>query len=725
MSGWDYTELSPPLDDTRVDNIASQVGVIDRLPPLRTDLSDDEMVKNIQMRVQDSVTYYNNPDGFNLNEARQENKRLVIGKQVDVSKLYRFQVPYVENEIFVAQETMIAYLTAQQPQPEVYPAQDGIQSKKFAIDLEKALTAHSQKFQLQKLLDQSLRNLFTQRVAYLKLYYDQKHGKGGEIVPEVIDSDLVIIDKNAKQDHNPEWICHIQKWSFDELIYRFPDKEDDIRKVLGVGAADQHQDTNMVVVREFWFTHYTHGKPEEAVCWITESLVLDCIENPNWLYHGKNFLDCPIKPFIPLNYINDGNHWIDQTTPVEQAAVLQQLLNKRGRQIMENADKANGLLVVSTGSGLTKDDLMNITGDPNQKVLIKSNGQPIGDLVYNVPGHDLPSYVMDDKIDQRNTLFNIFGMPPAPGQDQNDKTLGQALMMKNQANGRQDLITRAIDNFMYKYFNLLVQMMLVWYTDKHFFVYNGGDGNFDYITIHRNLFEDGMAVSVKSGTSLPFDKSRQEAVALQLAKMDMIDPYNLYRDLHMDNIQKRYDAWFKWKTAPQELARDAEDEEAETEAFVQFVEIMGGKKAKVTEDATKEHILSHRKQMLSDKFIKGKPSDQKAFIEHIEKELQSLELRTSLDLMSNQNPELLEPTNPITPLDQLQQMQPQQPPMPGQPPAGPPGQPPMQPPMGPQMGTPPAPPTPLGNTNPEAGVGMMNPGSSNGQPPNPSLLSSI
>lgn len=704
MSGWDYTELSPPLDDTRVDNISSQVGVIDRLPPLRTDLDDGQLVHNIQLRVQDSEDYYNNPDGFNLNEARQENKRLVIGKQVDVTKLYRFQVPYVENEIFVAQETLIAYLTAQEPQPEVYPAQDNMQSKKFAIDLEKALTAHSQKFQITKLLDQSLRNLFTQRVAYIKLYFDPHKGKG-EVVPEVIDSELIVVDKNAKQDQNPEWICHVQKWSVDELLFRFPEKESEIRKELGLDAENLQIDTNMVVVREFWFTHYTNGKPEEAVCWAMGNLLLDCIENPNWLYHGKNFLDSPVKPFIPINYINDGSHWVDSTTPVEQAAILQQLLNKRGRQIMENADKANGLLVVSTGSGLSKDDLMNMTGDPNQKVLIKTNGQPINELVYNVPGHDLPSYVMDDKLDQRQTLFNIFGMPPQMNQqDQNNKTLGEALMAKSDATGRQDLIARSIDNFMYKYFNFLVQMMLVWYTDKHFFVYNGGDGDFDYITIHRDLFEEGMAVSVKSGTTLPFDKSRQEAVALQLAKMEMIDPYNLYRDLHMDNAQKRYDAWFKWKTAPDQLARDNEDEEAETAAYVEFIELLGGKDVKPSEEANRDHILTHRKQMLTDKFLTAPAKIQKKIIDLIDKELQSLELRTSLDLMSSENPEMLNPANPIPPPQALQQ--------PPQQPMGPPGQPPM-------------PNTPLTNTNPTAGVGMMTPTSSNGQPPNPAILPSI
>jgi len=698
MPGWDYQELSPPLNDTRVDAISHQIGVIDELPILTLDAPDEILVDDLYKRIQDSQAYWDKADGFNLNEARQENKRLHNGQQINTSRLYRFQVPYVENEIFVATETIIAYLTSQQPQPEVYPSQDNIQARKFATDLEKALTAHSEKFELSRKMEASVRNLLLKRVGLLKLRFDPNFGEHGEIIPEIIDPEMVVIDKNAVQDGNPAFISHTLKFSVEELVARFPDKKEEIYKDLGFGKDATARMTDIVTVREVWFTHYDNGEAEEAVIWLMDHIVLDKMKNPNWLYNHFNFLDTPKKPFIPLNYVNDGSHWIDFTTPVEQAANIQNILNKRGRQIMESADKANGILVISTDSGLTKDDAQNLTGDPNQKLIIKTAGQPVNSLIYNVPGRDLPSYVIDDKLDARQTIHNLMGTPPQmTGNDtggSSNKTLGETLMMKNQATGRQDLIVRAIDAFMYKYFNMLVQMMLVWYTEKHFFVYNGGDGDFDYITLHRDLIKKGMQVSVKSGTTLPFDKSRQEAVALQLAKMQMIDPYNLYRDLHMDRAQKRYDAWFKWKTNPQALARDVEDEDAETKAYVEFMEVMAGKKVEPAEDASKEHVLSHRKQMLTDEFMNGDVKNQKAFLDLIDKELQGLELRTSLDMMSSMSPELLNPKVPIQP------PQPPQPPMPmpGQQPPGQPGQPPAQPPQGPPGMTPPppAPSAPMG-----------------------------
>lgn len=655
MSGWDYNQVSNPLEDTRVDNIQQESGVIDQMPVLSIDLPDTDIIRNLDARIDDANSYWNDTEGFNLEQARNQNVRLHIGRQVDTTHLYRFQTPYVENEIFVATETIVSYLTAQQPQPEVYPAQNTDRSKKLAVDLEKTLMAHSQRFEINRKLEVAVRNLLLKRIGILKFRFDPNYGDNGEIIPEVIDPQHVIVDKNAGMGDNPAFICHVLKMSVEEACARFPKKKEEIFKALGIVRGTPKQMSQELAVREVWLTHYDKkGKPQEAVVWYFEKTVLDKCKNPNWLYSSNsNFLQTPLKPFIPLNYVNDGTHWIDMTTPVEQAANMQYVLNKRGRQIMENADKANGTLVISTDSGLTKDDAQNLTGDPNQKLIIKTAGMPARDLVYQVPPHDLPSYVLQDKYDQRNTIHSIMGTPSeftgSANDNQDAETLGQSMMAKNQAAGRQDLIARAIDSFMDRYFQFLVQMMVVWYDSDHYFVYNGGDGEFDYVTMKRDLIEDGMAVCVKSGTTLPFDKSRQEAIALQLAKMGMISPLDLYHDLHMDNVQKRYDNWYKWKTDPQALARDAADAMDDSEAYVDYIEILNGRPCKPREDATTEHILTHRKQMLSDTFLKADYKLQKAFIDHIQAEISSLELRQALDAMSTQGIQALDPAVPIQP----------------------------------------------------------------------------
>lgn len=720
MAGWDYEQISPPLDDMRVDDIAHQYDLLDTLPSLDLDISDSQIISNLNARIEDAQSYWDKPEGFNLRESRNENTRLHLGKQVDVTHLYRFQVPYVENEIFVGEEAIVAYLTAQNPQPEVSPAQDSSRSKIFAADLEKYMMAHSQQFYLNRLLEASVRNLLNKRLGVIKLEFDPDYGKYGDIVPKVIDPEHLIIDKNAPMGENPAFICHVMKMSVEEMCFKWPTKKKEIFEALGIVRGTSKQMSQEVAIRQVWVTHYDNGTPQEGCVTYFSKVVLSKYKNPNWLYAegNKNFLEMPLKPFIPLNYINYGQHWIDVTTPIEQAANMQNILNKRGRQIMENADKANGMLVISTDSGLTKDDAQNLTGDPNQKLIIATKGQPVSQLVYQVPPHDLPAYVIADKQDQRTVIHAILGTPSqftgsATGEHGESDTLGQAMMMKNQASGRQDLIVRAIDNFMDRYFKFLAQMMVVWYDKNHTMVYNGGDGDFDYITMRRDLFEDGIAVNVKSGTTLPFDKGRQEAVALNLAKMGMISPLDLFRDLHMDNPQKRYDNWFKWKTNPESLARDANDAMDESTAYIDYIEIMEGSGAKPRDDAKMEHVLTHRKQMITDEFLKAPKKKQEALADHVQKEVNSLLLRTMLDEMSQapgtQGEENMNPQTPIQPPPP-----PMPPAMPGAMPGAPMGMPP------PPGGMPPMVPGPP--MSPQGVLGV-NPGNPAMPPPgNPAAL---
>lgn len=657
----DYEQIAQPYQDARVDNLRREDGTIDTFPAIDTSIPARQLIKNINDRIEDSVNYWDDMQGYNLRYARAQSFRMVIGKQIDTSKLYRYQIPYIDNEIHIAIDAIISYVCAQEPRPEVYPADNSDEAKILSRDLEKALSAHSHLMDLQQKLEQAVFNLLIKRVGILKLYFDPEYGNKGEIVVESLDPDWVIVDKNVKEKGNPQWICEIHKNSLEELISRFPNKKNELMDILSVKRGTPRQMSQEVVWREVWATVYNKkNEPEEWVFMFCKDIMLDMFPNPNWLYNGnggklKNFLQAPMKPYIPFNYLNDGSHWIDQTTPTEQAYSMQDVLNKRGRQIMENADTANGFLVFSTDA-VTNDDVENLTGDPNQRLTINTLGRPITEFVTQIPPHMLPDYVMDDKIDARSTLHSLMGTPAQfTGTNQSeagkDQTLGEAVMIKNQAQGRQDRLVRAVERSASIYFNFLAQMMAVHYDDKHWFVYNGGDGDYDRIVMTRNMIDSGMQVSVRAGTTLPFDKAQRQSIALNLAKMGAISILDLYKDLGMDNPQQRYDNWMKFKTAPQELARDAFNEMEDQEAYVEYIEILDGnyRSVKPKEDASVEHILSHRKQMITEKFLTADRDRQKKMVEIVEKEADSLEARQQLDQLSQGGAQALNPVNPPMP----------------------------------------------------------------------------
>lgn len=634
----------------------NETGLIDSFPLISTTIKARQLIRNIRQRMEDSTGYWDNSEGYNLRYARAQSFRMVIGKQIDISKLYRYQIPYIDNEIHIAVDAIISYVCSQQPRPEVLPSEDTPEARIIAQDLEKALVAHSEKVNLQRVFEQTVFNLLIKRVGIIKAYYDPDWGKEGEIRVETVNPDWVIVDKNVKEGENPAFIAEIHKDSVEGLIGRFPNKKDEILDTCSIKKGTIRQMSGEVVWHEVWATVYNkRNEAEEWVFCFINDVMLDMFKNPNW-YWGvegkyKNFLDAPMKPYIPLNYLNDGSHWIDQTTPVEQAYSMQDVLNKRGRQIMENADTANGFLVFAAEQ-VTRDDVEALTGDPNQKLTINTEGRPLSELVMQIQPHMLPNYVLDDKIDARSTIHSLIGTPSQfTGTNQSeagkDQTLGEAIMIKNQAQGRQDRIVRAVERTAKTYFNFIIQLMAVHYTDKHWFVYNSGNGDFDRIVITRGMIDKGMEIQVGSGTTLPFDKAQRQNVAMALNKTDSISMLDLYKDLGMDNPQQRYDNWTKFKTAPQELARDSDNQLEDDEAYVEFIELMAGKKVEPKQDASVSHLLTHKKQMLTEKFIKADRKIQKRFMDNFEKELSIAELIQQLDQESQQGLQALDINAPI------------------------------------------------------------------------------
>jgi hypothetical protein len=288
-------------------------------------------------------------------------------------------------------------------------------------------------------------------------------------------------------------------------------------------------------------------------------------------------------------------------------------------------------------------------------------------------------------------------------------------MIKNQASGRQDKIVRSVDYAMNKYFQLLAQMMTVWYTEPHYATVNGGDGKLDFIEMHKNKIEKGMLVKVQSGTTLPFDKARQESVAVNLLKMGVISPYDGYKLLHMDDPQQLYDNFMKWKSDPSQLAMDIATNDADADAVVDWTELMSGRVPEDRDDPTKEYIEEMRKLLITDEFMDSKKKIQNNVIKFINKAVDKFELQSELHELSGapEEPQPLPPQVLATGVPQIQLPMPQ---MPGIPPQGMPQAMPPQP-----MGQPPVPPSPMQAIMQQPAPGGVPPVPPSGAPAQPSV----
>jgi hypothetical protein len=641
-----------PLSDPAVDDFTHQDGVIDTFPTLDLDLPDTQIIQTLHGRIESSISYWNELTGFNLHDQRIKNLKAFKGDPVRENQLYYQENQWMDNEIFVGVDSIVAYTTAEPSRSEVYPANDSDEAKTYAIDLEKYHQAHSKKFHLAKKTEISVLNLLTQHLGAIGLSWNPNYGKNGEIIPRTINPSHLILDKNFKLGENPEFICEVMKDSLEGLIAKFPDKEQEIMQMFGVKRKGAQNISREIAYREVWFTYYDKkNKPQEAVAWYVGKLVLDKKRNPNWLYgdEGENFLDNPMKPYIFFNLVNDGEHGIDLTGPVAQATSMQETLNQEGQQISQNLQTANGSRVIRSDA-MTTDQMENWDQQPNQTVAVELKpGEHISDVVLQLPPQTVSSELVNDVVNSRNAIHGILGTPSQfRGDDNgNDNTASEANMIKNQASGRQDKVIRVIDSAMEDYYNLLTQMMVVHYTETHCRTINGGDGNFDHIEMHRDKILNGATVSVQAGTTLQFDKARQEAVAQNAAELGFLAPYDYFRLMHMDQPQKLYDNLMKFKTDPRQLAIDLFDDNQNKDAIVDFTQLMEGKEVELREDADMSYIEQMRKLLLDEitkpkdknKYMKLTSKERNNITKFINTTLDSVEVRKELDDLTKQEEE--------------------------------------------------------------------------------------
>jgi hypothetical protein len=319
-------------------------------------MSDDQLDKMLINSLNADRDHWNKKP-WQLEDTDLKNTAFLLGDQLDDKDLHKSGTQYIDNRLFSSVRAILSYVTGQLAKPDITPSKGDEIYLKGARDIGSALYQHAADDRVDHKVRAAVLNLIARKRGYLKLRWDPNIGLNGDIVTEVCNPEDIIIDRNAGYLRNPAKIYHRIRCSVDELCARFPDKDIEIKEAFSIRRGVYSQTSRMVTYFECWFTYMgTDGKPAEGVCWFIgeKHLILDKMPNPNWVYlksnkkeKEANVTSVPPKPFITFNYINTGHSFIDETCLVEQARPLQIMLNKRLRQIGENADYVNGRWVAS------------------------------------------------------------------------------------------------------------------------------------------------------------------------------------------------------------------------------------------------------------------------------------------------------------------------------------------------------------------------------------------
>ena len=576
--------------------------------PLALDLSDDDVLRLIRKTIENGETFWNKE--LDIDKIREKAENYYIGKTFDEKDLYDHQVPYKNNRIITAVEILVPLINSQFAQPVVTEAQDTDESRELARDLENVLLAQVEDLYLKARFGMAARHLLVgYRNAILKYRFDPNIGqktpdgtrKGG-IVVEVIRATKVVFSEGASDPDNIPVIAEYMDATREELVLKFPDKKDELFKHWGIKVGTKAQLAQKEGYIEVYFTYYdSQGEQQEGVAWKLDDILLGKNKNPNYNYDefqqmpdGKyqrlNFFDLPKKPYIIINHTNLGKYVIDDTSMADQAHPQQDILEKRGRQIVENADQASSGLVLNSNM-ISQEDAKKIIGDPSEKIMVAGDVRSAATrLPYNV----MPNYVLNDKVDARGEIDNIYGAnAPVRGENSGIETLGQEVLSQRANMGRLQTITDALEDAADKLYKALVQMMKVYMDEEDLIRFTPSEGKTRFINWSRDKIEDGISVRVKAGSALPKDKFALKNETIQA--IAILDPLSIAEGLDKPNPKewaKRlvYYRFFMDKYLAEILGDDGSQVDSQAVGDIQA--LMQGQVPPIPDAPSKEYIAT-------------------------------------------------------------------------------------------------------------------------------------
>lgn len=566
-----------------------------------TSIEDEVFLNAAKRRRQEAEGHWQKSD---LKSIREKNNKEYLGTYIEEQLVdERYQEIYSDNRQFTSVRTIVPFLAARVTAAEVTPANGKDASIQFAHDFEEALQKHAEKQQGRAKVRLAIQDVLTgERVGILKWRYDAQLDN---VILEHIDPKCVTIGKRARLFEEPDYLCQTLERSVADLIAMFPDKEEKIKELFGITKGTPSQLERVYEIREEWLWVDVDKKKELVVGWSWQNFLFGKIKDPNWSENGKNVIDSPMIPYVFFNFLNDGSGYIDQTSFIEQAMYSQRNYNKRGQTIAENAKYGGTGVPIFAKGAIGQKDVAKIRFSPIQRVLLDSPDVSKAFTVWQ--STPLPNYIMEDKADLRDSIDNIWGSNAAlRGQETSNKTLGQDVINRDQAEGRLSDPVDCIDDSMTRFYLIEAQLMYRYFTEKKYINYLGNDGKFVSIAISRDEISKnvGIQINVKAGTSLPIDRAQKRATIMELLKNNKVGVLTAYKELDIfDDPEAAYKEYLLEQTDPAAAMQEVDKQVFDRDANEDINLVIAGEEPEEREDVGEEYLNHLNEWLLTDKYM--------------------------------------------------------------------------------------------------------------------------
>lgn len=462
------------------------------------------------------------------------------------------------NLQFEAEETFLAAALAQNPDPVVY-ADNTKEGNELSSSVQTMLRFQAQNLLLRRKLEVMTRQWSIYHLGVLKAGWDN-------------DINDVSIENRKVQDFvfDPDgyvdvygdftsWLGERIYVTVDRLIELFPEKEEKIFFELGDDAEKKLGTT--VCYTEWWTDKY---------CFSTfKGVVLDKHKNEFFKYSDaddekqakaeermQNHFAIPKKPYIFLSVFSLQEQPHDVTGLIQQNIPNQKKISELTEQIHVNVMTSNNGLAFSENNFTqeTARQAMQARRKPGGAILVPEGG-PISEAIVTLQAPQFPQSAFDDLEQTMNNLKSSWGVQGIVSQEQKPDTTARGMVMNQQRDtsriggGITDIIEQSVAVGAY---NWLVQLIKVFYDEKHLASLMGHAKSVEYVELSANDLSIQLFVGVTPNSMKPRDELTVMNQAQELFQLGAIGPKVLLETLDFPDPDEAAGDGVLWKLAPQQ-----------------------------------------------------------------------------------------------------------------------------------------------------------------------------
>lgn len=478
----------------------------------------------------------------------------------------------VDNLVFEAVETFLPIATRANPDPYVKADTSPI-GIELAKNVKNALVDWADKAKFRMKLKKGTRHWVLSKLGVWKMTYDVMKD---EIVCDPLNPKHMKFDPDGYWDEagifRGEWLSEDKKLSASLMLEMFPSYATQIQ------AQAKGNMTRKLTLEEWWYRG-------TDVFYFLGDDCLGTFKNPNWNYDGeithtdpttqqeitntvigrnhKFGTNQPMFPYVGLSVFSTDEHPHDDTSLIIQNVPMQDMVNKRFRQIDRNADSQNNGALAS-GTAFTKEQAAEAS------TFLRKGGTvwvPEGDVNTawkRDAAPQLPADIYQQLTDSREQLRNIFGTSGSTpqGLEGEDTVRGKIMVSQQDSSRIGGGVTEYLEQCADTIYNFVVQFMFVYYDEPHMVSAMGQNGAEETIQIRNTDFSMDVNVTVKEGSLIPKDPLTERNEAMDLWTAQAIGLPELYTRLDFADPMESAKATLMWqmvaegKLPPQALFPD-------------------------------------------------------------------------------------------------------------------------------------------------------------------------